>query len=484
MNDVVERFDELGRELEKVSIAASDPSSDTFECNERYNNDIKIKTYASSFDLRSVDDKPDLRNLKYCTPTEHLLCPICQQPFIKPLTTICGHTFCKDCIYECFKMSRDSLSDGFGLCPLDRTLINSTDSNELFPTPILINNLVDELHIYCLNSERGCDWTGARWEIDHHVLSDCKYTGVECEGKRANGKVCKLLVERRFLMSDDENEEGEKEDQEDVEKTNIEFSECVHRIYQCPFCVTEITKLNEEDHLQNECLFNYKTCELCLNDMIPMKNLNKHKENCTKLGKFLCPANSIGCKFVGHNGPSLDNHMENSCQLNGFLPYYELMNDKINTLSGENHYLQREINKILNLVIQGKITNLGYNEPIEEINKFSDIDEADKDKLIYFNYEIDRLKYQIDEKLIPFVNKQTNEREPILNNLINDNFMMKDDLNLQRMLINSLRKQIQFILFKNHRPSFTGLGSQGIGQPLFEDTSDFSDSDERMNLKL
>lgn len=418
----------------------------------------------------NITDKPDLRNAKYLAPTDHLQCPICQQPFISPYTTLCGHTFCHECILECLKMARDSESDTLGVCPLDRTPIDANNLQDLFPTPILVNNLVDELKVYCLNEKRGCSWIGCRWELDTHVISNCDFTGVTCGKSRRlthndnddNDNddeciTCDLLVERRF-MNDDE--------------------ECIHRLYDCEFCSAEVTKITEEIHLENECLFNYKTCEFCSNDMIPLKNLEKHQQSCKKVNKFICPAQEIGCKFIGNSLPSLENHLINNCPLNNFLPFYKSMVERVEDLSSEKAYLQKQINSILDLIIQGKITNLGYNEPLEEINKFKDL--VDEDKMMVFNYEMERLKYQIDEKVIPFINKQTNEREPIINNLVNDAFMMKDDLNLQRMLINSLRKQIQFILFKNHRPSLSGLNPSP--NPIFDE--DLSDSDERLNLKL
>ena len=65
-----------------------------------------IVDFPTSFNFLDTNDSPDIRNAKYKSPTDHLNCPICQQPFINPLTTICGHTYCKECIYECFKMAK------------------------------------------------------------------------------------------------------------------------------------------------------------------------------------------------------------------------------------------------------------------------------------------------------------------------------------------------------------------------------------------
>lgn len=517
MTDIIEELEAMEKQFQALEPQESDKEDtggDPVGKREdfdglvyEYDDSVRIKNYTTSFDLNHSYDKPDIRNVKYLTPTDHLQCPICQQPFIKPLTTLCGHTFCKECIFECFKMSRELDSDSVGLCPLDRTPIDSSNSNDIFPTPILINNLVDELRVSCLNTERGCDWTGCRWQLEHHAMSECDFTGVKCNGLRHNGEICHLIVERRYLHdedednttkdggienpnSDDKSSDDEANEEED-EITNSEDQEtqhqkdksvqfnCIHKLYECKYCKEKVTKISESNHLETECLFNYQTCELCNNDMIPLKSLSHHREYCSKNSKFICPAKEIGCKFVGSNEPSLENHLLNNCQLHNFLPVYQQLNNKINGLSDDNKYLQKQINLILDLIVQGKITNLGYNEPIEEINRFKNYNDADQDKLIYLNYEIERLKYQMDEKMIPFINKQTNEREPIMNNLVNDNFMMKDDLNLQRMLINSLRKQIQFILFKNHRPTFNGMS---MSNPIFDD--DLSDSEERLNLKL
>ncbi|KAG2733352.1 hypothetical protein G9P44_004342 [Scheffersomyces stipitis] len=471
--------------------------NDVTSVNVKYDDSVEIKSYATSFDLLTSESRPDLRNTKYKSSTDHLNCPICQQPFMEPLTTICGHTFCKECIYECLKMAKsnqqssgsDSLS---GYCPLDRTPIDSANINDLFPTPLLISNLIDDLKVYCLNHERGCEWDGSRWELERHVLIDCGFTGVKCGGVRYENSdvrqeskesvpenaVCQLLIERRFA---DENHG------------------CSHQVFQCNFCNQELTKMTESDHLENECLFNYQTCELCSNDMIPLKNLSKHQENCSKIGMVKCPAHEIGCKWVGSNETSLEIHQQgNNCQLSHFLPYYHKINDKVDSLTEENRFLQKQINKILDSIVQGKITNLGYNESIEEINKFKTIE--DQDKLLYLNFEIDRLKFEFNEKIMPFINKHTmNEQETVINNLTHDNFMMKEDLNLQRVLINSLRKQLQFLLFSRNSARTGAFGTGGmvgsmgaapnvllmddVANELLE-ASSRSSSEERLNLKL
>lgn len=472
-----------------------------------YDDTIRIENCPTSFNLLESDDRPDLRNIKYKSTTDHLNCPICQQPFMNPLTTICGHTFCKECIYECFKMSKNARNgnsnenETAGFCPLDRTPLDSANINDLFPTPLIVANLIDDLKVYCLNHERGCEWTGSRWELEHHVLVECPRTGVRCNGKRIDGSICDLIVERRFFNQLDEDEDEGEGDQQKVNED--EENECIHKIFECKFCNQKLSQISYHNHLEKECLFNYKTCELCGNDMIPFKNLVKHQENCIKIGHFKCPANEIGCKWIGSNETSLEIHLENNnCQLYQFLPAFKNLNDKVTSLSLENEFLQKQINKILDSIIQGKITNLGYNDSIEEINKVQSMD--DQGKLIYLNFELDRLKYEINERLIPFMNKsRVNEQESVINNLINDNFMLREDLNVQRIMINSLRKQLQYLLFaRNRNGASSGFTNGMIGPHMFTnnnnnntnsmneenpDMFDFatsSNSDERLNLKL
>lgn len=442
-----------------------------------YDDEYRLTECKVYFDLEVGNENvPDLRSVKYRGNIEHLNCPVCQQPYLRPVTTVCGHTFCKDCIHEHFRSGSSSGKEGF--CPLDRTPINVEDPHDLFPTPLIVANMVDDLEVFCLNTERGCKWQGHRWELEKHVTADCGYTGVCCDGERdleledsaqemeenETPQRCTLMVERRFI------EEGS--------------SCCVHRFFECKFCQMEVTKITEENHLRNECDFNYITCNLCDNDMIPEKNMATHESNCLKSGRLTCPAKEIGCTWVGNTEPSLEIHIGNgNCQLYQILPHMKTLGDRISTLSEENNYLRSQIHHILGSIIQGKITNLGYHEPMEEIGSFRR-DMKGEDQVIYLTSEVERLRNELDAKVHPFINRQSNsnsERQNIINGLVNDNFLMKDDLNLQRALINGLRKQVQFLLFRNRSHSMFNA------MPVEFDEAEFStrsSSEERLNLKL
>lgn len=441
----------------------------------------------------------DLRNLKYFDDTDHLNCPICQQPFLSPVTTICGHTFCKECIEECFKansISSDEPEKGF--CPLDRTAIDATDVNDLFPAPLIVTNMVDDLRVGCLNEERGCVWKGHRWEINHHVSHDCEYTRVYCNGIRTketeaprdteatdgdDGEdspdtspepiqfLCKILTERRFLDDAD--------------------SQCVHKVFKCDLCEEEITKINQQLHLDLDCSQNYAKCEVCDNDMIQRKNIEKHRTNCLKSGRFVCTANEIGCTWSGDTEPSLENHLQNgNCQLSQLFPYFKKLENQMNDVVDENKVLKKQINLILDGIVQGKVTNLGYNQNIEEIGSFAR--DLDQDRMVNISYEVERLRSELDEKVNPFIERESGEvssRQNIINNLVNDNFLMKDEMNLQRALLNSIRKQVQFFMFRNRNQTIFQGNPQHVPNTLEHEEPSFdlssrSSSEERLNLKL
>lgn len=435
-----------------------------------------------AFDLTGESAKPDIRSARYVDCTDHLQCPVCKQPFVNPMTTICGHTFCQDCIEECLKMSK-SPSKEEGFCPLDRTPLSRHNIHDIFPTPLLIANMVDELTVYCLNDERGCEWTGRRWELESHVTHDCGYTGVVCNGKvpyespdtelkatdvldRDANTRCGKIVERRYVLDTSEDT-------------------CVHERFPCRYCSFPIDKVTEEHHLNTICDANYTTCDLCDNDLIPKKGLEKHKANCKKTGVLVCPARAIGCDWVGHNEPSLENHTsKGNCALFQLLPHFKLLETSLDRLGSENTYLRNLMNKVLDSIVLGRVTNLGYCEPIEEIGGFYDSSQPEDTREAWLKLRCDFEKHrlEVEEKFIPFMEREKNaipDREAMISSLVNENFVMKDELNLQRSLVNSLRKQVQFLLFQR-RPQPHFFESE---EPYLDHSSRTS-SEERLNLKL
>lgn len=439
---------------------------------------MKVET---SFDIIDNQSRPDIRSARYADSTDHLQCPICKQPFIKPVTTICGHTFCEECLGECLNMSKSSGSDE-GFCPLDRTPLLRLNIHDIFPTPILITNMVDELMVFCLNSGRGCEWRGRRWELESHLLQSCDFTGVICNGRIKNLDFsscedskstteeydrCDKVVQRRYLSQNDDY--------------------CVHEHFPCQFCSTMINRVTEQDHHENACELVNSFCDLCENDLIPKKDLAKHRSNCSKSGRLVCPARSIGCTWVGSSEPSLDNHIQNgNCLLFELLPHYSRLEKNLEEARKDNETLRQLMNKILDSIVLGKATNLGYCEPIQEINTLGDefnLDEG-KEALLRLRCDFERHKLEVEEKIVPYIEREraaAPERESLLGTLMNENLVMKDELNLQRALMSSLRKQVQFLLFQRRsNVQMRGLESEEV----FNEVASRSSSEERLNLKL
>ncbi|GBL51972.1 hypothetical protein ACI3LY_005354 [Candidozyma auris] len=162
----------------------------------------------------------------------------------------------------------------------------------------------------------------------------------------------------------------------------------------------------------------------------------------------------------------------------------ESLEKKLEDVRAENEYLRSSMHKILDSIVMGRVTNLGYSEPIEEIGNMGNdlmMDEG-KDALLRLRCDFERHKLEVEEKVVPFVERERtaiSERESLMSSLINENFVIKDEINLQRALVNSLRKQVQFLLFRGRsRPQFYSDNED------LNDIPSRSSSEERLNLKL
>ncbi|OWB62541.1 hypothetical protein B5S31_g2994 [[Candida] boidinii] len=488
----------------------------------------------------------DLRGLTYVSAPDHLNCPICQSPFVNPYTTSCGHTFCMDCIFE-------TLRSPIGKrCPLDRTILhvnlddheddenninNNRDENDsdnieelneqrnsqdtglnedLYPSPIIIANIVDDLHVYCINRDRGCDWIGSRWEIKIHAMNECPYTRFECGRNKSirdeNGviigkQICKELTQRRFLMESADADDDEEEDEEEAEKQENEENEnednksvndnestestddkdgppCPHEPIECTKCSKTITKATEEFHLENECTKNLKLCNGC-NLEFPIKIFEKHENYCEKV-YVKCPGNKYGCDWKGIR-EVLNTIHQNQCVFLKLSGYLNKQDDKIKELTNENKHLQSQLSIMLDSIVQGRMTNLGYALQIEEIeqnrtnsdlfNSYSSnsgangrrrrggstaagggigsrsggnvLDSLIDEDYIHLVMEFGRLRTDV-EKIRP-MSQELDLTKQIVTGLGNDTGYLKDELNSQRLLMNSLRQQMQFMMVDRRR---------------------------------
>ena len=91
-------------------------------------------------------------------PTEELNCPIClgilQEPY---LTACCGNHFCEDCV--------EKVKEGASKCPLcQEAPLNGIINKGL-------RRKLNELKVYCMHKETGCNWIGDVGKLEKHLAS-------------------------------------------------------------------------------------------------------------------------------------------------------------------------------------------------------------------------------------------------------------------------------------------------------------------------
>lgn len=88
---------------------------------------------------------------------DDLICHICLQPFIRPLDTPCGHTYCQECLTS-FLLESD-------FCPVDRTHLMLQNCRK---SSLLVHKLLDKLAVACPFSDH-CTDTLPRGELGAHI---------------------------------------------------------------------------------------------------------------------------------------------------------------------------------------------------------------------------------------------------------------------------------------------------------------------------
>jgi ligand of Numb protein X 1/2 len=100
---------------------------------------------------------------------EDLMCQICLQPFVQPLDTPCGHTFCHVCMHNYLKVNP--------MCPLDRKPLNEMTCS---PSNLVLKRLLDKLLVTCPNAD-SCQEQVQRGNLDDHLRYRCSGTLVACQ---------------------------------------------------------------------------------------------------------------------------------------------------------------------------------------------------------------------------------------------------------------------------------------------------------------
>ena len=149
---------------------------------------------------------------------EDLICPICYDPFERPLcANQCGHTFCRKCITNAIRKTSK--------CPLCSQVLTLNDFHAVTTRPFL--NQLNKIHVKChwcsqVNIQRGnfkdhaktctkfivscpaadikCDWTGQRENVQDH-LKVCVLMKVQPMMAELNSQVKQQSEQIRFLYT-------------------------------------------------------------------------------------------------------------------------------------------------------------------------------------------------------------------------------------------------------------------------------------------
>ncbi|KAG1053377.1 hypothetical protein G6F43_004532 [Rhizopus delemar] len=242
----------------------------------------------------------DIRAIKYVDKVnDNLLCCICQTPFIDPVTTHCGHTFCSHCIQQSLETSCQ--------CPIDRTVIRI---EEIKPAVKIIANIVNELLVHC--PEEGCDFVGQRQFIESHIKHDCQYTVTCCELEE-----CKELLLKKDLDSHAEN--------------------CQFRTLECQMCKKKLKKFELQKHYDH-CPAEMIECVYC-NSCRPRFEHGQHITECPQY-RIPCDHQTYGCSWQDERQQLVD-HLKR-CPYEPIKDYLRQQDQKERSLREDILRLQKE----------------------------------------------------------------------------------------------------------------------------------------------
>ncbi|OAA52862.1 Zinc finger, RING/FYVE/PHD-type [Cordyceps fumosorosea ARSEF 2679] len=200
----------------------------------------------------------DMYSLSYVAePDTNLLCPICHDPLVDPVTTPCDHTFC----YRCIRRSISSSPSGTA-CPIDREPLFWADC---FSAARLIRTQLNALVVKCPYTNRGCTKELRREMIEKHASSECRYRDYYCPDKDCTKKLSSKPTD-------------------DL---------CHHKETSCAACLERVEEADSELHLLS-CLKSKTRCEACW-DLVVRSQMDAHRDLECDGVEVGCPYQNLGC---------------------------------------------------------------------------------------------------------------------------------------------------------------------------------------------
>lgn len=227
-----------------------------------------IPPHPSSLDIpkkyggASIFDLYSLTYVSECDP--NLLCPICHDPLVDPVTTPCDHTFC----YRCLRRSIESSPAGT-VCPIDRDTLSWSDC---FSAARLIRTQLCSMIVQCPYRNRGCNKDMKRDLVESHALNDCRFKDYICPDANCDKKARQKPVD-------------------DL---------CSHKEISCKYCDETIQEQDREHHLVS-CAQAKTRCEECWQLVLRSSMESHHQLDCDGI-QVGCTYQDLGCPIRMERG--------------------------------------------------------------------------------------------------------------------------------------------------------------------------------------
>ena len=197
-------------------------------------------------------------------PPDRLVCKICHLPSRDPyLSVCCGHVFCKSCLDNIKKATAIT-----NACPVCRD-----EEFVTFPNKA-VDREVKQLHTYCTNKKKGCEWQGELNDINNHLENSrrgCQFEKVKCSNE------CGKMIQRQYLTS------------------HVE-TECPRRKVNCQYCHDTVEHQFIEGQHKEECPKLPLPCpNKCEVGSVPLEDMEAHRKECP-LEMIQCEYYSVGCE--------------------------------------------------------------------------------------------------------------------------------------------------------------------------------------------
>ncbi|KAI9478632.1 MAG: hypothetical protein EXX96DRAFT_483040 [Benjaminiella poitrasii] len=349
----------------------------------------------------------DLRTIHFVNKVnDNLICCICQNPFIDPVISRCGHTFCKYCISQALEASQ--------VCPIDRTPLTK---NEFEPAAKIICNMVNELQVYCPHHEQGCPHIGQRQFILSHVMNDCEYTITPCELEE-----CKELLLKKDIQT--------------------HAKSCNYRTTECSMCKKKFRAHELEDHYRL-CPAEIIVCPYCK----ASHSRSEHTSHVKECPQFSLPCSHVefGCEWIDER-QHLDNHLAR-CPYESIKHYLHKQQQTERSLRNELQQLHKE--------------NESFKRQQHETRQNIETLICQLDSMFpgHFRVDPDIPEEALNETVMSENQRMNNELETLSANiaslelkqnmaLMTETFRLQEELQSLRAICHGLRMQMHYIMME------------------------------------